>query len=156
MKIKLVLLPVLLATLAVGFILYRGTNFANDIGFAEEISAAAGYTDAGGTQYGHTRAPIAVPADIIYTKNVAAVAFSHETHAVSLQFKCDTCHTGIFQMQAHAVESRPDFNMAGLASGKYCGVCHSGKKDGAFASDSQCARCHIGVKGLERVEAGNG
>lgn len=158
MKMKLVLLlPVLLASLAVGFILYRGTSFSNDVGFAEETSATTGTEngDASGSQYdagGHS----AVPGDIFYTREVKTVVFSHQTHAVDLKFACDACHTSLFQMQAHQVESKPDFNMAGLAQGKYCGACHSGNNNGAFASDSQCARCHIGVKGLEQKEAGNG
>ncbi|MHB0866478.1 MAG: c(7)-type cytochrome triheme domain-containing protein [Thermoleophilia bacterium] len=154
MKIRLVLLPVLLASLAVGFILYRGTNFASDVGFAEEVSVTSESSGAGAGQYDPGRS--AVPADIFYTRDVQAVVFSHESHAVKLQLKCDACHTSIFRMEAHQVESKADFNMAGLAKGKYCGSCHSGKDSGAFASDSQCARCHIGVKGLEQKEAGNG
>lgn len=158
MKMKLVLLPVLLASLAVGFILYRGTSFSNDVGFSEETSAAASAQngDASGTQYDAGGGQSAVPGDILYTRDVKTVAFSHQTHAVDLKLACDVCHTSLFQMQAHQVESKPDFNMAGLAQGKYCGACHSGSDNGAFASDSQCARCHIGVKGLEQEEAGNG
>jgi c(7)-type cytochrome triheme protein len=34
--------------------------------------------------------------------------------------------------------------MASLYKGKYCGACHNGKN--AFASDTQCARCHVGAR----------
>ena len=60
-------------------------------------------------------------------------------------------------MKAQNSESQPDFNMKGLEAGKYCGACHTSGNNLAFSSDTQCARCHPGVKGLERVEtASNG
>jgi len=125
----------------VGFVLYRSPNFA------EEINLASG------DQYEETAAAISdqygVPGDILYTEPVETVAFSHKTHAVEQEFKCGTCHGGIFQMKAKTVQSRPDFNMQGMAAGKYCGSCHSSEHEVAFGSDSQCARCHIGVTGLE-------
>jgi c(7)-type cytochrome triheme protein len=54
-------------------------------------------------------------------------------------------------MQALAVEKKQDFTMKSLYQGKYCGACHDGKA--AFASNSQCARCHGGVKGFEAANA---
>lgn len=139
MKRILILIPVLLVTAAVGFLLYRGPSFA------EEVSV----TD-GGSSKGQN-----IPQDIFYTKSVKSVVFSHQTHAVDLGFKCDTCHTSVFQMKAHYVETQPDFNMEGLADGKYCGSCHSSSNKAAFSSDTQCARCHRGVKGLERAAEAN-
>jgi c(7)-type cytochrome triheme protein len=58
--------------------------------------------------------------------------FNHEFHA---RLGCKECHTGIFQMKKNS--SR--MTMDALYSGKYCGVCHNGKK--AFSS-SECGRCH--------------
>lgn len=146
MKRIIILLPVVLASLAVGFILYRGQgqSFAEEIGITDgAVSEDAG--GAAGDAYG-------VPGDIFYTKAVKSVIFSHQAHAVDLGFKCSICHNNLFQMQANNVESRPDFNMKGLAEGKYCGSCHSSTSNMAFSSETQCARCHRGVKGLERAE----
>jgi hypothetical protein len=52
-------------------------------------------------------------------------------------------------MRTGAAEEHPEkFTMEALYAGKYCGVCHNGSD--AFASNTRCATCHIGVKGLER------
>ncbi|HTZ19163.1 MAG TPA: c(7)-type cytochrome triheme domain-containing protein [Dissulfurispiraceae bacterium] len=86
--------------------------------------------------------------EIVYTKPVKAVLFSHKSHA-AMGLDCNACHDKIFQMAALSAESQPDFNMKGLYDKKYCGSCHA--KDGmAFASDTQCARCHIGTKGFDK------
>ena len=91
-----------------------------------------------------------VPDDILYTKSVKAVLFSHKTHT-GMGMDCTACHTKLFQMAAKDAESKSDFTMKGLYEGKYCGSCHA-PKGMAFASNTQCARCHVGVKGLERRE----
>ncbi|KAF0156339.1 MAG: cytochrome c family protein [Syntrophaceae bacterium] len=78
---------------------------------------------------------------ILYTKPLESVIFSHEQHAQK-GTTCATCHSGLFEMEALHVQNKKDFNMDSLYKGKYCGACHNGKK--AFASDTQCARCHIG------------
>ena len=83
--------------------------------------------------------------DIIYTQPVKAVMFSHAFHVEELELDCDSCHEDIFEVEALLVQQNEDFTMEGLREGKYCGTCHDGS--GAFSSDSQCARCHIGVKG---------
>lgn len=88
--------------------------------------------------------------DIIYTKPLKAVRFSHATHVQEAGLSCDSCHDGIFPMEALSVQENKDFTMDSLYKGKYCGACHDGSM--AFASDTQCARCHIGVKGLERSQ----
>ncbi|HIJ60373.1 MAG TPA: hypothetical protein HPP56_07170 [Nitrospirae bacterium] len=79
--------------------------------------------------------------DILYTKPVKSVLFSHQTHS---KISCDKCHSGLFEMKALSAQNNPDFNMDALYKGKYCGACHNGKV--AFASNTQCARCHGGVK----------
>jgi c(7)-type cytochrome triheme protein len=81
------------------------------------------------------------PAGILYTKPLESVIFSHQDHARK-DFSCSTCHSGLFEMEALHVQKNKDFNMDSLYKGKYCGACHNGKK--AFASDTQCARCHLG------------
>ena len=89
--------------------------------------------------------------DIIYTQPVKSVTFSHKVHVDAGKLGCEQCHTKLFEMQALAVQKKQDFNMKSLYQGKYCGVCHDGKA--AFASNTQCARCHGGVKGFEAANA---
>jgi c(7)-type cytochrome triheme protein len=87
--------------------------------------------------------------DIIYTKPLKAVLFSHKVHVEEIGFSCEACHDGIFEMSALSVQEKDDFTMDSLYKGKYCGACHDGSM--AFASNTQCARCHIGVKGYKRL-----
>lgn len=141
MNTKLILLSVLLVSVAVGFVLYRSPNYTEEL----TVASGAQYEEnatAANDQY-------KVPADILFTEPVEAVVFSHDTHAVKQGFDCSTCHSGIFQMKAKTVQGKPDFDMQGLAAGEYCGSCHSDEHEVAFAPNSQCARCHIGVTGLE-------
>lgn len=79
--------------------------------------------------------------DILYTKPVKSVLFSHKAHE---KIACADCHSGLFEMKALAAQNYTDFNMDALYKGKYCGACHNGRQ--AFASNTQCARCHGGVK----------
>ncbi len=79
---------------------------------------------------------------ILYTKPLESVIFSHQDHAQK-DVSCATCHSGLFEMEALHAQNNKDFNMDSLYKGKYCGACHNGKK--AFASDTQCARCHLGT-----------
>ena len=85
--------------------------------------------------------------DIVYTKPLKAVIFSHETHVVENGLPCGACHSGLFAPAAYSAQEKGDFTMASFHAGKYCGACHNGKS--AFASGSECARCHAGVKGAE-------
>jgi len=85
--------------------------------------------------------------DVVYTQPVKSVLFSHKLHVDERGLGCDMCHVKLFEMQALAVQKRQDFNMKSLYNGKYCGACHDGKT--AFASNTQCARCHGGVKGYD-------
>lgn len=84
---------------------------------------------------------------ILYTEPVKAVLFTHKSHGEKQGLACDRCHSGLFEMEALKVQEKKDFNMDSLYRGKYCGTCHNGRQ--AFASDTQCARCHVRVKGLE-------
>lgn len=85
--------------------------------------------------------------DILYTEPVKSVIFSHEIHADG--FGCESCHTGMFKMESLAAQKNKDFTMNSLYQGEYCGACHDG--DTAFASDTRCATCHLGVKGYNRL-----
>ncbi|MGO9013448.1 MAG: cytochrome c3 family protein [Dissulfurispiraceae bacterium] len=82
--------------------------------------------------------------DILYTKPVKSVLFSHKLHVEDKKLGCDMCHMKLFEMKALAAQSKEDFTMDALYKGKYCGACHNGKT--AFASNTECARCHGGLK----------
>ncbi len=91
------------------------------------------------------------PGDIIFRKPLNAVLFSHEVHVKKAELTCGVCHPDLFVPRKGVLESKPDFTMKALSEGRYCGVCHNSEV--AFSSQSQCARCHIGVKGARRAEA---
>jgi len=116
---------------------YCGACHDGDTAFASDEDCTSCHTKDGG--------------DIIYTEPVKAVIFSHETHAAG--FGCESCHTGMFKMEALAAQKSSDFTMKSLYQGEYCGTCHDG--DTAFASDTRCATCHIGVKGYNRLTGGD-
>lgn len=90
------------------------------------------------------------PGDIMYSKPVKGVIFSHKVHVDDRGLSCDMCHSGLFEPSALKAQEKSDFNMNSLYKGKYCGACHNGKT--AFASNTQCARCHTGVKGYKAYE----
>ena len=81
---------------------------------------------------------------ILYTEPIRSVLFTHQSHLVK-KLSCYQCHNGLFDMESMKVQEKKDFNMESLYKGRYCGVCHNGKA--AFSSDTQCARCHVRVKG---------
>lgn len=100
-----------------------------------------------------TAIAIAVPAmaaenhggNVVYTKPVKSVHFSHKVHVEEKGLSCDLCHARNFEMQALKAQGNSDFTMKSLVEGKYCGTCHNGTM--AFASNTRCAACHSGVKG---------
>lgn len=88
-------------------------------------------------------------APIVWTKPVKSVVFSHKRHTMDAGLSCDSCHDDLFQMAAGTAEESDDFTMESLYAGKYCGACHDGST--AFASNTRCTTCHIGVKGHKRL-----
>jgi c(7)-type cytochrome triheme protein len=80
---------------------------------------------------------------ILYTQPVKSVIFRHQHHVDVKKISCEKCHSGLFEMQALLAQEKKDFIMESLYRGKYCGACHNGKD--AFASDKQCARCHVRI-----------
>ena len=90
------------------------------------------------------------PDTIVFTKPVKAVIFSHKLHVEDMGFNCTNCHSDIFKMHIGNAEKEPEsFVMESLYRGEYCGACHDGEQ--AFASDTRCTTCHIGVLGFERL-----
>ena len=86
---------------------------------------------------------------IVWTKPVKAVVFTHDTHTKEMGLDCESCHDELFIMKAGDAEEKDDFTMKSLYKGKYCGACHDGST--AFASDTRCTTCHIGVRGYARM-----
>ena len=87
--------------------------------------------------------------DIYYTKPVKAVIFSHKAHTEDIGLQCEWCHDETFEMEALAMQEQASFDMESLCNERYCGTCHNG--DISFSTTTQCARCHIGVKGYEEL-----
>jgi c(7)-type cytochrome triheme protein len=86
---------------------------------------------------------------IVWTKPVKSVVFDHKIHTMDGGLECDSCHDELFAMEAGAAEQNEDFTMATLYEGGYCGACHDGST--AFASNTRCTSCHIGVRGHARL-----
>lgn len=89
------------------------------------------------------------PDPMVWTQPVKAVVFHHKIHVDDYGFECSACHDGTFAMKKGAAEHADDFTMKSLYAGKYCGKCHDG--DTAFASNTLCNACHIGVNGYKRM-----
>ena len=91
-----------------------------------------------------------VPDDpIVWTKPVKAVVFSHKIHTEEYELECTSCHNETFAMKIGTAEKTYNFNMKAFYKGQYCGICHDGST--AFASNTLCNTCHIGVKGYNRL-----
>ncbi|MDD2852492.1 MAG: cytochrome c3 family protein [Desulfuromonadaceae bacterium] len=82
--------------------------------------------------------------DVVYTKAVKTVLFSHKLHVEEKKLSCDLCHARNFVMQSLKAQENDDFTMKSMMNGKYCGACHNGIM--AFASNTRCGDCHTGVK----------
>jgi len=87
---------------------------------------------------------------IVWTKPVKSVFFDHTFHVEEMELECESCHDHLFIMKAGDAEEKDDFTMESLYAGKYCGECHDGAT--AFASDTRCTACHIGVRGHARLK----
>jgi c(7)-type cytochrome triheme protein len=99
----------------------------------------------------HTEMAEITPKDpIVWTKPVKAVIFDHKAHTEDFSLECEACHDDLFAMQKGAAEKSDNFTMKALYEGKYCGKCHDGST--AFASNTRCNTCHIGVKGDKRTK----
>jgi c(7)-type cytochrome triheme protein len=127
----------ILLFIVLGGFLLSGVVFASDAQVADE--------DYDEDEYG----PLA---PIVWVKPVKSVEFKHKTHTMEAGLDCDSCHDELFQMEAGAAEEAEDFTMASLYEGNYCGACHDGST--AFASNTRCTTCHIGVRGHARLVGG--
>ena len=89
-------------------------------------------------------------APVIWVKPVRSVIFDHKIHTMQGGLECDSCHDDLFQMEAGAAQENDDFTMATMYDGGYCGACHDGST--AFAANTRCTACHIGVRGHNRLQ----
>lgn len=64
------------------------------------------------------------------------VVFDGKAHA-DKGFKCNDCHTKLFQMKKGAKMTMKDMN-----EGKLCGDCHNGTKAFATKDAANCVKCH--------------
>jgi c(7)-type cytochrome triheme protein len=92
------------------------------------------------------------PPTITFEKPVKAVPFNHKGHIEMMGQDCESCHEKFFQYQIGAAADAGDFNHKSFKEGKYCGGCHDGGN--AFAMDKECTKCHIGVKGYNKLKSG--
>jgi c(7)-type cytochrome triheme protein len=78
---------------------------------------------------------MAVPAgkSLEWQTAMGKVTFKGDDHA-GKGLKCSECHTKIFPYK------KGEMKMADINAGKYCGVCHNGKR--AFKPAGNCAKCH--------------
>ncbi|MEN8139626.1 MAG: c(7)-type cytochrome triheme domain-containing protein [Thermodesulfobacteriota bacterium] len=92
--------------------------------------------------------------NMYFNKPAKTVEFGHKAH-IDMGLECEQCHNEKgFEMRSGAAEEHPEsFTMQALYDGKYCGSCHNG--DDAFASNTRCTVCHIGVKGFDRLNGGD-
>ncbi|MGB3211600.1 MAG: cytochrome c3 family protein [Desulforhopalus sp.] len=86
---------------------------------------------------------------VIWDMPVRGVVFNHKTHTMDGGMDCDACHDDLFEMEAGVAQENDDFNMATMYEGGYCGACHDGST--AFAANTRCTTCHIGVRGVARL-----
>ncbi len=86
---------------------------------------------------------------IIWDKPVKGVVFEHKIHTMKMELDCDSCHDEIFEMEAGTAQENEDFTMKSIYDGVYCGSCHDGGD--AFAANTRCTTCHIGVRGVKRL-----
>ena len=84
--------------------------------------------------------------DIIFSKPVKGVYFSHKEHK---DLSCEDCHDDIFAEEAGAAEESGNFTMKIMEEGETCGACHDGET--AFSVKESCTKCHIGVLGINRL-----
>ena len=65
------------------------------------------------------------------------VTFNGSTHAEK-DLKCKDCHPAIFPMK----KATEPLKMADMNAGKFCGVCHNGKKAFSTSTTADCEKCH--------------
>ena len=80
--------------------------------------------------------------DIIYTKPLKAVIFSHKAHTEDIGLECDWCHEETFEMEALYMQENTDFTMDSLCNENYCGTCHNGERAFKASDTANCAKCH--------------
>lgn len=75
------------------------------------------------------------------------VTFDGTKHAKK-EYRCETCHiAGLFQTKKNA----DIMTMEAMKKGKFCGVCHDGKKAFSTTDPKKCNDCHK----VEKKESGD-
>jgi len=68
--------------------------------------------------------------------SLPASVFPHWVHRVN--YRCDACHTRLFEMELGATE----ITMEMMKRGESCGTCHNGETAFAIMLET-CDRCHV-------------
>lgn len=98
---------------------------------------------------------------IVFTQPVKAVVFDHNIHLKNGGLSCESCHKEVFAMKQGTVEGHelilsddPVEKRKYLESlhSQYCGSCHDSSQ--AFGYLTRCTVCHVGVKGLKKLQKG--
>jgi c(7)-type cytochrome triheme protein len=93
------------------------------------------------------------PKTVVFEQPVKSVVFEHSRHVDQFSLPCSSCHERLFKMKIGESVKQPDFTMAAMYQGKYCGACHDGAS--AFSLKTRCAACHgQGYNGKEHKPGG--
>jgi len=95
---------------------------------------------------------------IVFTQPVKSVIFEHSIHVGKEKLSCESCHKEVFTMKKGTIEKQQAILSDNPAEKrkylvalhkKYCGTCHDSSQ--AFGYLTRCTVCHVGVKGLAKV-----
>lgn len=99
---------------------------------------------------------------IVFTQPVNAVVFDHNIHVKKSKISCESCHKEVFAMKQGTVEGHEQIHSDDPAEkrkylealhSKFCGSCHDSSQ--AFGYLTRCTVCHVGVKGLKKLNKGD-
>jgi c(7)-type cytochrome triheme protein len=68
------------------------------------------------------------------------VVFNHESHVDPAEPRCQSCHGGLFRINAAGQPLEGELSYERIHEGDLCHSCHDGKS--AFAVDDDCSTCH--------------
>lgn len=75
--------------------------------------------------------------DVTMKNKGGDTVFSHETHVVGSELKCQACHPKLYTN----AKQRKITSMEEMQKGKSCGACHNDKV-AAFSVKENCEMCH--------------
>ncbi len=76
--------------------------------------------------------------DLVFKNKNGDVVFSHIFHYKVKKLHCYDCHPKVFKKKF----GYDKFTMKEIWNGKYCGVCHNGKRAFDARNPQNCSQCH--------------